>query len=75
MAPRDEILKHFINNPLTAELCSLDDEELSNVSFSSGPTNDPLINALRRLIISAVENGDTSTTSIKNVNILLKSQS
>ena len=71
MANRDEVLANFLNNPQISEFCELNSDDLRNLSFSS-PTSEPLLEALRRLIISVVEKGETTTSSIKAVNTILK---
>jgi pantoate kinase len=73
MANRDEVLANFLNNPKISEFCELSNEDLRKLSFSS-PTTDPLLEALRRLIISVVEKGETSISSIKAVNTILKNK-
>lgn len=73
MANRDEVLANFLKNPKISEFCELNNEDLLKLSFSS-PTTEPLLEALRRLIISVVEKGETTTSSIKAVNTILKSK-
>ncbi|WP_151704763.1 hypothetical protein [Nitrincola alkalilacustris] len=73
MTKRDDMLNKFLTNPLTLEICNLTAEELSNVSFST-KTNDPVIDALKRMIISSVEE-QSPTSTIKAVNTVLKSYS
>lgn len=72
MAKRDVVLSSFLQNPLTAELCKLSTEELAQVSFSQS-TNDPVIDSLRRMIISAIEKKEPTATTIKAVNSILNS--
>ena len=70
MAKRDVVLTNFLQNPLTSELCGLSPEELAKVSFSES-TNDPVIDSLRRMIISAIDNDEPTTTTISAVNSVL----
>lgn len=72
MANRDEVLNNFLRNPMLEEICNLTSDDLKEASFAS-PANDPLIDALRRLIISVVEKDDTTLASVKAVNATLKS--
>lgn len=73
MAKRDEVLKSFLENPMTSELCNLSTEELSQVTFSSY-VNDPLIEALKRMIISSIDKEEAKLTTIKAVNTVLNSK-
>lgn len=70
MAKRDDMLQSFLNNPLTSELCGLSREELSNISFSNS-TDNTLIEALKKMITSAVEYQDPKVTTTKKVNTFL----
>ena len=67
MAKRDEMLTNFLNNQLTSELSDMTQDELANISFANKSDN-VLIEALKKMINSAVEAEDPKITTIKKVN-------
>jgi len=67
MADRNEMLKGYIKNNLLRSLSDLSEDELSKVDFSTN-SNDPLVEALKKLIFSYCQN-DARITILKNVNI------
>ena len=67
MADRNEMLKGYIRNNILRSLSDLSEDELSKVDFSTN-SNDPLVEALKKLIFSYCQN-DARITILKNVNI------
>jgi len=61
------MLTNFLNNQLTSELIDMTQDELANISFANKSDN-VLIEALKKMINSAVEAEDPKITTIKKVN-------
>jgi hypothetical protein len=67
MADRKVMLSKYLENDLLKSLSSLSESELKAVNFSQ-KTNDPLIEALKKLIFSYCQE-DAQVTILRNVNV------
>tara|TARA_R110002167_G_scaffold344363_1_gene553704 strand:- start:43826 stop:44047 length:222 start_codon:yes stop_codon:yes gene_type:complete len=67
MADRYEMLKEYLKNELLIEMTELEKKELEEVNYSTS-SNDPLIEALKRMIFSYCQ-GDAKISVLRNVNI------
>lgn len=70
MIDRKELLKEFLRDKHFRSKISLSDEEIEGLSFSK-ETNDPMAEALKKLIFSFCRE-DAQITILKNINLAIE---